>query len=90
MLKTAHFDGDTYEAEFDYERLTGQNRRVYDVVAGGDWLTLDEISQITGDPQASVSARLRDLRKDKFGAATIERNYRGDRAQGLYEYRMVQ
>jgi len=39
-----------------------------------------------GGSEASVSARLRDLRKAKFGAHTIERQRV---SAGLFRYRMV-
>ena len=54
----------------------------------GAWRTLDEISVAVGAPPASVSARLRDLRKEKFGAHLVERRSRGERGRGLYEYRV--
>jgi predicted transcriptional regulator len=40
-----------------------QARRVIGCMADGAWRTLAEISAATGDPEASVSARLRDMRK---------------------------
>lgn len=83
-----HRDGDTYVAEFDFDRLNAQAKRVYSVIVGGAWWTLGEISEITRDPEASVSARLRDLRKPRFGGLQIERRAR-DREAGLYEYRLV-
>lgn len=89
------FDGATYVPKHDRERLTGQIERVFDAVKAGDWLTLDEIQQrierVTGqrDPHASISAQLRHLRKPKFGGYTVEKRHRGDRAHGLYEYRLV-
>lgn len=42
-------------------------------MADGKWRTLQEISEITGDPEASVSARLRDLRKFEHGSNTVSR-----------------
>ena len=45
--------------------------------------TLAEISAATGDPQASVSARLRDLRKEKFGGYIVTRTYIAD---GIFTY----
>lgn len=80
-------DGETFEAEFDYERLNAQMKKVYDVVKNGKWITLHDLAKKTGSPEASVSARLRDLRKPKFGALTVER--RRSKEQGLYEYRLV-
>lgn len=85
----ADFDGNTYVRVQDHKRLTTQLGRVYSALYGGRWRTLDELSSATGSPQASISARLRDLRKAKFGAHLIERRPRGLRTQGLFEYRMV-
>jgi hypothetical protein len=91
MLRTdlLPFDGPAYEPAADQARLTGQIRRVYAAMAGGAWRTLAEISAITGDPEASISAQLRHLRKDRFGACTVEKRSRGDRAIGLWEYRLL-
>lgn len=63
--------GETYVPEFDYARLNGQAKRVFDLMADGKWRTLREISEATGDPEASVSARLRDFRQDKYGHLTV-------------------
>ncbi len=82
----AHHDGVTYRPARDKGRLNAQTRRVYDAMVGGRWLTLAELAELTGDPEASVSARLRDLRKPKFGGHTVERRYVG---HGLHEYRMT-
>lgn len=80
------FDGDTYDERLDRSRLTGQLQRVYALMSDGVWRTLPEIEAVTGGTAASVSARLRDLRKEKFGAHTVEaRRLR----QGLYVYRVV-
>jgi hypothetical protein len=83
------FDGATYEPRHDDARLTGQLRRIWDVIADGAWHTLHEIAAATGDPEASVSAQLRHLRKPRFGQHTVERRTRGLREHGLYEYRLV-
>lgn len=84
-----HFDVETYEAEFDYGRLAPQMGLVATLMADGRWRTLEEVAQATGCPQASVSARLRDLRKEKFGGFTVNRRARGDRAQGRFEYQVL-
>lgn len=81
------FDGAVYDPEFDDERLTKQLGRVWAVVRDGHWRTLREIAQRTRDPEASVSAQLRHLRKQKFGGYKIDKRNRGDRSRGLYEYR---
>jgi len=82
---SATFDGATIEPARDHDRLRAQLHRVLNAVSDHEWRTLHQISAITGDPEASVSARLRDLRKDKFGGYTIERQYAGE---GLWEYRL--
>lgn len=82
--------GQTYAREFDFERLNAQQRRVFDVVADTEWRTLAQIAQATGDPEASVSARLRDLRKPEFGGLNIERRRRaGSESRGVWEYRLA-
>jgi len=83
----ADFDGPCY-SPVDKARLTGQILRVYNLIRDGKWRTLVEIAQATGDPESSVSAQLRHLRKEKFGAYDIEKRARGNRADGLYEYRL--
>ena len=79
------FDGATYDHKRDYVRLSGQIKRVYDVMRDGRWRTLNEISNLTGDPHASISTRLRDFRKEKFGGHTVNRRYIDN---GLYEYQL--
>ena len=86
---TAHFNGPEYDPRYDYARLTGQIRRVYDCMVDGRWRTLDEIHAETGDPHASVSAQLRHLRKPRFGSHLVDRRARGNRESGLFEYRLV-
>jgi hypothetical protein len=83
-----HFDGETYEEEHDEERLSKQIIRVRSLMLDGQWRTLAEISAITGDPQASISARLRDLRKVKFGSYIIGRRRRGLAKHGIHEYQL--
>lgn len=83
----ADFDGATYERERDHARLRRQLDRVRAVMADGRWRHLTAIALRTGSPEASVSARLRDLRKPKFGALTVERRY--DQTLRMWEYRVV-
>lgn len=80
------FDGQTYSPELDYKRLKGQRDRVFQLMSDGQWRTLAEISQHAGGSEASASARLRDLRKPKYGSHDVQ----GKRvAGGLWRYRMV-
>jgi len=80
-----HFDGETYEPERDAVRLGKQMRRVYNVMIDGQWRTLAELAAAAEAPEASVSARLRDLRKTRFGARIVDRHHI---TNGLFEYRL--
>lgn len=70
----------------DFGRITAQRARVLAFMWPGWWRTLAEISEATGDPEASVSARLRDLRKPAFGSYTVLRRRRYGANHGTYEY----
>ena len=83
------FNGPTYKPEYDQVRLTGQILRVFDLMKDAKWRTLREIENITGDPQASVSAQLRHLRKIRFGNHLIKKRPRGNRKDGLWEYVLI-
>ena len=80
------FDGATYAPERDYERLSGQLKAVYDLMRDSKWRTLSDIRETVEGSEAAISARLRDLRKTKYGSYTIEREHID---RGLYRYRMV-
>jgi hypothetical protein len=83
------FNGPEYQTTEDHKRLSSQIARIFDCMIDGQWRTFKEIHQITGDPEASISAQLRHLRKERFGSYTVERRARGDREQGLFEYRLL-
>ena len=83
------FDGDTYEPEFDQSRLTTQMGRVWLALREGEWLSLGELAARVDAPEASVSARLRDLRKHRFGNHEVARRHRGERGSGLFEYQLI-
>lgn len=83
------FNGPEYKTTDDHKRLTKQHERIRDLMLDGEWRTLDEIASATKDPVASISAQLRHLRKDRFGAYNIERRARADRRNGLFEYRIA-
>ena len=87
-------DGDTYEEPFDKSRLNGQMLAVYEAMVEwrpNEWFTLSELTQAVrnltggGDTEAAVSARIRDLRKNKFGSFSVE----SERIEGgLWRYRV--
>jgi hypothetical protein len=80
-------DGETFDAALDGVRLNRQQSDVWAVVRFGKWITLAELSRLTGHPEASVSARLRDFRKEKFGSFEVDRRRFDD--SGLWQYRLV-
>lgn len=82
------FQGDTFDVTQDQTRLARLLDRVRALMADGHWRTLSEIQQAVGGSEASVSARLRDLRKLANGAHEVQRRRRGDPARGLFEYRV--
>lgn len=51
-----------------------QLNKVLEVMADHKPHSLDEIASIVVASESSVSARLRDLRKEKFGGLNIERS----------------
>lgn len=83
---TPDFDGETYDPALDHDRLSKQLGRTYDVMRDEAWRTLSEIASVYGDPEASISARLRDLRKKKFGGYIV--NHRR-RTESLWEYQVL-
>jgi hypothetical protein len=79
------FDGKTYDADRDFDRLGGQLGRVFTLMKDGRWRTLEQIQSAAGGSIAAISARLRDLRKPKYGSREVERRYLHN---GLFEYRL--
>lgn len=88
MSSLFDFNGPAYDPEYDRERLSGQILRIFNLMRDGEWRTLNEIRGITGDPEASISAQLRHLRKARFGKHTVQRRRRGEEKRGLWEYRL--
>lgn len=92
MTETASFDGETFCIERDEIRLTGQLAAVYAVMSMGRWHTLADLARAAGGitgrrySEAGVSARIRDLRKPRFGGHRIDAEHVRD---GLWRYRMV-
>lgn len=77
--------GATYDEDRDGDRLNRQMRDVFRIVSSGGWFTLDELASRTGHPEASISARLRDLRKARHGGHTVNKTYLG---HGLWAYQV--
>jgi hypothetical protein len=86
LIADPWFDGSTYDHCRDSARLGHELGRVWSVMLDGRWRRLTAIAIAAQSPEASVSARLRDLRKERFGSHTVERRYV---AAGLWEYRVL-
>jgi hypothetical protein len=82
---TPRFDGVTVTLA-DTARLTGQLAKVEALMLDGQWRTLAQIAYLVEGSEAGVSARLRDLRKVRFGAYTVEHRHLG---HGLWVYRVT-
>jgi hypothetical protein len=80
------FEGVDYQHERDSERLTSQIKKIKDTMQDGQWRTLKEIASSTGAPEASVSAQLRNLRKEKHGGHKVNRKHISN---GLYLYQLI-
>ena len=80
----ADIKGATFDQARDGRRLNAQCQRVYNLMCDGAWRSLSDIAAWTDDPEASVSARLRDLRRHGF---IVERRYV---ERGLWHYRLLE
>ena len=80
------FDGATYDHLRDAARLNTQMGRVWDLMRDGEWRTLSQIAQAVSGSEAAVSARLRDLRKPRFGGCHVHSEYV---RRGLWRYRLL-
>lgn len=59
--------------------------RILSALQAQAWLTLVELAEITKSPVASVSAQIRNLRKEEHGGHTINRRRRRG---NLFEYNL--
>lgn len=80
------FDGADYVPKRDDLRLGKQLSKIYELMQDSHWRSLAEIEAAIGEPQASVSAQLRHLRKPRFGLHIVNRRHEGG---GLYRYQLI-
>ena len=82
------FDGTPFDVVLDADRLGKQLETVKTfMLQQSGWVSLVEIERATGVTTASAGARLRDLRKSRFGCHIIARRRRVG-SPGTFEYRM--
>ena len=82
------FDGETYDPDRDRERLESQMRVVKSFMLEheGQFFSSKYLERELCFNWASISARLRDLRKRKFGSYCVMRKYID---QGLFAYAVI-
>ena len=80
------FDGADYVHERDNKRLAKNHFKLKELMQDEHFRTLCEISALIHVPEASVSAALRDFRKEKFGKHILNKKYLGN---GLYSYQLI-
>ena len=78
--------GPCYDEQTDGNRLRKQHEVIREYMLHRSWQTLQEIATATGFPEASVSAQLRHLRKQRFGGYRVEKQRR---TEGTWEYRVL-
>ena len=83
------YDGSNYVRDLDRIRLSGQMKSIYYVMIDYEWRTLNEIAMITGFGEASISAQLRNLRKERFGGYIVNKRRRGEKEKGIWEYSLI-
>lgn len=74
---------DAVESPSDFQN---QRQIVWQAVADGGWHYLADLAARLNLPEQSVSARLRDFRKARYGSHVVERK---KQERGLYAYRVV-
>ena len=75
--------GPAYVEAIDGKRIRKQHEVIRDFMLGNGWKTLAEIEKATLYPQASISAQLRHLRKERFGGFAVDKRRR---SPGTWEY----
>jgi hypothetical protein len=88
MEEEMQFSGSSYDPDLDRDRLTTQFNRCFDVMCDGNWHTLKELVSYSGGTEQAISARVRDMRKSRFGGHTVERR-RVAGKRGVYEYKLT-
>jgi hypothetical protein len=79
--------GPAYDAAIDGERIATQMEVIREhMLRRRGWVTLREVALATNNPEASVSAQLRHLRKPRFGGFEVTKRRRD--GAGTWEYRL--
>jgi len=84
---SVRIDGAFYVPSLDEQRLTTQMDRVRRLMLDGRWHYVAAMAEVLGEPETSISAQIRNLRKKENGGYIIETRRDGD--TGLFLYRLV-
>lgn len=88
-ISESEFGGDTPHEPADLRR---QYNAVFSIMRRGEWYTIPRLCHLVELEsgirmmETSASARLRDMRKARFGGHAVEREYV---KKGLWKYRLV-
>lgn len=66
------FDGETYEAPIDFQRMDTQFVKVWEYMKDSRWHYPAEMEDALHEAWASISARVRDPRKEKWAKPAYE------------------
>jgi hypothetical protein len=90
------FSGAAYEPKLDRARLALQIERIRVWALARDWFTLraarldlEQLYTPAYFPEASISANLRNLRKEPYRLRVDKRRRAGVRSGGVWEYRIA-
>ena len=79
--------GDTFDEDLDGKRIESQQSRIERTMIDGEWRSLREIAALTGDPESSISARLRTFKRS--GGHYEKRRRAGMERRGVWEYKFA-
>jgi len=79
-------DGETFDGSRDRIRLDTAMGRIFNFMQDAKWHTLAELAEVGVCSESCASARIRDLRKPKFGGFHVSRSHCGN---GLWKYRLA-
>jgi len=74
----------------DEHRLRNIMQTVYLAMVGGDWFTLEELSERVGYPVAKLSVLLRWMQKDEYGAHNIIHKIRREEDGPIWQYKLIE
>ena len=76
--------GPAFDEALDGKRVRTDIERIRDFMWGNGWWTLKALETVLDIPQATISADLRHLRKERFGSYQVDKVRRGEGGTWLY------